>query len=91
MEDRDRRKLQKNRLAMLADLEVSEILDYLFQERILSNDECERIRVKETKLDRSRFLLDLLPSKGPKAFACFVSALEKDTGNMWLADLLKKD
>lgn len=87
MEDRDRRKLQQNRLALLTDLEALEILDYLYQEKVLSEDDCERIRVKETRNDRCRLLLDMLPSKGPKAFRCFVSALE--TKYDFLADLLK--
>lgn len=87
MEDRDRRKLQQNRLAILTDLDVREILDYLYQEKVLSEDDVERIKVKETRHDRCRLLLDMLPSKGPKAFKCFVTALE--TKCEWLADLLK--
>lgn len=88
MEDKDRRKLQTNRLSVLENLDVLEILDYLYQEKVLSDDDYERIKVKETKHDRCRFLLDMLPSKGPRAFGCFVKALEKDYS--FLADQLKK-
>jgi hypothetical protein len=43
METRHKEILQKNRTFLVDQLEVSEILDYLFQENIITKDDNERL------------------------------------------------
>lgn len=86
MNHEDKLKLQRNRTAIVKDLDVNSVLDQLDQDGILTSDDRERIMAEKTAQDRCRFLLDMLPSRGPRAFSCFRKSLQRDTA--WLAALL---
>lgn len=86
MNQQDKLKLQQNRTAIVKDLDVKSVLDQLYADGIISSEDFERINAEKTTQDRCRYLLDMLPSKGPRAFSCFRESLQKDT--KWLADLL---
>lgn len=86
MDPQDREKLRQHRIAIVKDLNVEMIMDRLLQDGILSSEDRERILGERTTQDRCRFLLDMLPTKGPKSFGSFKMALRDNHG--WLADLL---
>ena len=73
MREEHRTLLQKNRVALVKDLEPRKILNHLGQ--ILDGDDREEVSTCRTRVDQAETLLDLLPKKGPDAFECFVRAL----------------
>jgi len=55
------------------------VMDYLIQNRIVSDEVAQQVRGKETKQDRCRAMLHkLLSSRNPKAFVVLRDALERD-------------
>jgi len=87
MQQADAERLRKNRVDIVADLDVHRVLDRLIQTSIIVSEDHELISSKPTSQERARLLLDILPTRGPRAFGIFVNALrEADYG--WLADKL---
>ena len=50
---------------------------------------CKKVLFQRTSSDQTRRLLDLLPTRGPKAFSVFVKSLLDEYD--WIADELQKD
>ena len=89
MDKKHRELLRKNRLALVQDLEAARLLNYLFQENCLSENNVENIKVQPTPRTKAEKLLDILPRKGPQAFDVFCRALANTDGQGHLVDLLK--
>ena len=73
---------------IVKDLDVNNILSYLYQERILSENDVELIKAEKTRKSRTELLLDTVPRKGPKAFAGFVDSLNRQNSTKHLAEML---
>jgi len=68
--------LQENLCYLQENVLLDEVQDYLFQDRILSSDDIERLSAEKTEKDRIRQLVvHMLPRAGQHAFASFVNAL----------------
>ena len=87
MQRADSDRLRLCRVAIVDDLDVERIIAPLIQGGIVTSEDYQLICSKPTTQDRARYFLDILPTKGPKAFCTFVQAL-KDYGYDWLADRL---
>jgi hypothetical protein len=75
--------LKKNWTVLCADLDTSLIIDPLFREGILSDDDFERIQQdRKTRKEKARELLTMLLRKGPNAFGEFVRSLESDHSHL---------
>eukprot|EP00112_Aurelia_sp_Birch-Aquarium-sp1_P002495 Seg1276.13 transcript_id=Seg1276.13/GoldUCD/mRNA.D3Y31 product=Caspase-2 protein_id=Seg1276.13/GoldUCD/D3Y31 len=83
-----RKILLKHRLDLTTDLEPNEVMQYLYQEDILTENDVELIKGGRTRKEKVELLLDTIPRKGPKAFNAFVSSLKRENGTKHLADLL---
>ena len=78
MEEEERLLLLQHRRQLLQDItNVEPILDVLLEERIFSqdDDDYQAILAEETPIEQVRTLLEVLPSRGPRAFQAFVRAL----------------
>lgn len=77
MEPEHRTLLREHRLKLSEQLLVSEsIVQFLYQEEILSQQQVEEIESQPSSRQKSLKLLDILPSRGPRAFGCFLQALD---------------
>ena len=76
MDEKDRSILRDLRPNIMRDLEPNNILPHLG--RVFSETEEEEIRAQSTRQERCVTLLQILPRKGPLAFAAFVAALKKE-------------
>ena len=83
-----RRVLLKHRVDLTKDLEPNEVMQYLYQEDILTENDVELIKGGRTRKERVELLLDTIPRKGPKAFDAFISSLKREIGTKHLAELL---
>lgn len=81
--------LEHKRLFLLDNLNPNDILDYLRQDRIFDVEHSGEILSHKVVRDQSRHLLDKLQSRGPRAYACFIKALDS-TKSEFLADALRK-
>ncbi|XP_063401409.1 uncharacterized protein LOC134685552 [Mytilus trossulus] len=75
METQDRDRLRKYRIDIINNLEAGDILDYLHEDEILTNTDCELIFSGKTRKERSRLLIDTITRRGPKAYSSFTRAL----------------
>ena len=78
MEEEERLLLLQHRRQLLQDItNVEPILDILLEERIFSldDDDYQVIFAVETPIEQVRTLLEVLPSRGPRAFKAFVRSL----------------
>ena len=91
MDKKHRELLRKNRLALVQDLEAAQLLNYLFQENCLSENDIDSIRAQTTPRAKAEKLLDILPRRGPQSFDVFCRALANTDGQSHLVDLLKKN
>lgn len=89
MDKKHRDLLRKNRISLVQDLEATQLLNYLYQEDILSENDLDSIKAEKTRGVKAEKLLDILPRRGKKAFDVFCQALAKTDGQGHLVDLLK--
>ncbi|XP_077399780.1 death domain-containing protein CRADD [Vanacampus margaritifer] len=81
--------LRKMRLDLSEQLLVSDgVLPFLYQEDILTAAQVEDILAESTDRKRCLKMLDLLPKRGPKAFECFLRALDDFA---WLRERLLQE
>ncbi|XP_041934167.1 death domain-containing protein CRADD [Alosa sapidissima] len=77
MEPQHKYILRKHRLDLSSNISTDDtIVQYLYQEDILTLDHVEEIQAQSSSKKRTLMLLDILPGRGPKAFGTFLEALE---------------
>lgn len=89
MEKKHKELLRRNRVTLVQDLEALRLLNYLFQEGTLSENDLDTVKAEKTRSAQAEKLLDILPRRGQKAFDVFCRALENTDGQGHLVDLLK--
>jgi len=77
MDKPDQLRITKNWGALASDLDVKDIVDYLIQDSILTLDDVAEIKSKAVRRSCVEELLTKLTRKGPKAYACFRQALQR--------------
>ncbi|KAG7232442.1 hypothetical protein INR49_008862 [Caranx melampygus] len=78
--------LRKHRVYLSGELLVSDtIVPFLFQEEVLTAAQVEDVESQTTNRLKTLRLLDLLPTRGPRAFDCFLRSLEDFS---WVRDRL---
>ncbi|KAM9229507.1 death domain-containing protein CRADD isoform 1-T1 [Dugong dugon] len=88
MEARDKQVLRSLRLELGAEVLVEGlVLQYLYQEGILTENHVQEIKAQATGLRKTMLLLDILPSRGPKAFDTFLDSLQEFP---WVREKLEK-
>lgn len=89
MDPAHRAVLRKHRLELSGQLLVSEtIVPFLYQEEILTDAQVEDIESRSTERQKTLRLLDLLPSRGPRAFQSFLGSLQDFS---WVRDRLLQE
>ncbi|XP_064607241.1 death domain-containing protein CRADD-like [Liolophura sinensis] len=89
MDEEDRERLRLNQTALEEDLMPKDVLPYLFQEGIFTQDDWDEILVVEPKTNRmiTRELLRRLSKRGKNAYKCFRQALD-ESGHSFLGTIL---
>lgn len=88
MEARDKQVLRSLRLDLSAEVLVDGlVLQYLYQEGVLTENHVQEIKAQATGLRKTMLLLDILPSRGPKAFDAFLDSLQEFP---WVREKLEK-
>uniref|UniRef100_A0A2K6GF08 CASP2 and RIPK1 domain containing adaptor with death domain n=1 Tax=Propithecus coquereli TaxID=379532 RepID=A0A2K6GF08_PROCO len=88
MDSRDKQVLRSLRLELGAEVLVEGlVLQYLYQEGILTENHVQEIQAQATGLRKTMLLLDILPSRGPKAFNAFLDSLQEFP---WVREKLEK-
>lgn len=78
MDARDKQVLRSLRLELCAELLVDGvIIQFLYQEGILTENHVQEIRSQVTNQRKTMMLLDILPTRGPKAFETFLESLQE--------------
>ncbi|XP_016091728.1 death domain-containing protein CRADD-like isoform X1 [Sinocyclocheilus grahami] len=87
MDPKHKRLLRSQRLFLAEDLIVEDmIIQYLYQEGILTESHLEDIRSVSSNREKTLKLLDILPTRCSLAFHHFIQSLEKDFP--WIRDKL---
>ncbi|XP_067860762.1 death domain-containing protein CRADD [Heptranchias perlo] len=89
MEERHRRVLRRLRMELAARLRVDLVVQYLYQEGVVSPSLLEEIQAEPVSARRTLKLLDHLPSRGPRAFAAFAESLREEFP--WLRRRLEEE
>lgn len=77
MTNKDRAVLRSNRMLIVENVDIEHILDYLIQHDVLNVTMKEELLQHAARGRRTGALLDLLPTRGPKAFGVFLDALNE--------------
>lgn len=85
----DRRKLRENYVELVRNLNPEDVTDYLYQERVLTEEECETIHSGTARAQRVRLFLSILPRKSKDGLPALLTALRR-AGYLELADLLER-
>lgn len=84
MQPEHRALLRAHRLELSGQLLVSDsIVPFLYQENVLTEAQVEEIESQPSSRQKTLKLLDILPSRGPRAFACFLRSLDEFS---WIRD-----
>ncbi len=89
MTEAHRELLTSNRVAIVEDLLVDDVLAQLFSNFVFDDNDKELIRSEKTSKRQAEKLLDLLVKKGDQAFEHFLSALKDPYPH--LAERLQED
>ena len=89
MEEGQKKIIQEHFEELLHDLEPKQLVSFLFQEKILTQDDMETIHSIKANQEKSEALLVMLLRKGPSAFLALVEGLIKH--KKWLATLLLQE
>uniref|UniRef100_A0A8D0LAG3 Death domain-containing protein CRADD n=1 Tax=Sphenodon punctatus TaxID=8508 RepID=A0A8D0LAG3_SPHPU len=88
MDARDKQVLRSLRLELGAELLVEGlIIQYLYQEEILTENHVQVIKSQVTNHRKTMMFLDILPTRGPKAFDTFLDSLQEFP---WIKEKLEK-
>ncbi|KFV71486.1 Death domain-containing protein CRADD, partial [Dryobates pubescens] len=86
MDARDKQLLRSMRLELCTEVLVDGVvIQYLYQEGILTDSHVQEIKAQTTTQRRTMMLLDILPTRGPKAFDVFLDSLQEFP---WVKDKL---
>lgn len=84
MQPEHRALLRAHRLELSGQLLVSDsIVPFLYQEGVLTEAQVEEIESQPSSRQKTLKLLDILPSRGPRAFGCFLRSLDEFS---WIRD-----
>ena len=83
-----KQKLIQNRVRLIEDLEVTQVIPFLVQFGILDDRMVQEVMCHPVRQDQVSELLDLVPRRGDEAFGIFCRAL-RHVNQPWLADLLE--
>ncbi|KAG6930051.1 CASP2 and RIPK1 domain containing adaptor with death domain, partial [Chelydra serpentina] len=88
MDARDKQILRSLRLVLCSEVLVEGlIIHYLYQEGILTENHLQEIKSQVTNHRKTMMLLDILPTRGPKAFQTFLDSLQEFP---WVRDQLER-
>ncbi|EMP26936.1 Death domain-containing protein CRADD [Chelonia mydas] len=88
MDARDKQVLRSLRLVLCSEVLVEGlIIHYLYQEGILTENHLQEIKSQATNHRKTMMLLDILPTRGPKAFRTFLDSLQEFP---WVRDQLER-
>ncbi|KAM8821521.1 CRADD protein, partial [Eudromia elegans] len=86
MDARDKLLLRSMRLELCTEVLVDGlVIQYLYQEGILTDSHVQEIKSQTTSQRKTMMLLDILPTRGPKAFDVFLDSLQEFP---WVKDKL---
>lgn len=85
MEASDKRKLRANYVQLVRNIHPEDVTDYLYQERVLNEEDIERITAEPVRAQKARILLSILPLRRKDALSKLLVAL-KENGYCELAD-----
>lgn len=86
MDARDKQLLRSLRLELCTEVLVDGlVIQYLYQEGILTDSHVQEIKAQTTSQRKTMMLLDILPTRGPKAFDAFLDSLQEFP---WVKDKL---
>ncbi|TRZ16541.1 hypothetical protein HGM15179_010594 [Zosterops borbonicus] len=86
MDARDKQLLRSLRLELCTEVLVDGlVIQYLYQEGILTDSHVQEIKAQTTTQRKTMMLLDILPTRGPKAFDAFLDSLQEFP---WVKDKL---
>ena len=88
MQKEDRDSLRRNFVRLVREIPVDPVVDRLFQDKILTDEQREEILSKNNSYSKARDLIATLQRRGPHAFDRFCSALVAE-GKGNLANLLR--
>ena len=89
MEEGQKKIIREHFQKLSHDLETKQLVRFLFQEEILTEDDMETIHSIKANQEKSEALLVMLLRKGPSAFLALVEGLIKH--KKWLATLLLQE
>ena len=88
MNKRHRETLIGLQIYLLQNLQINKVMQYLIQEKILTDENRENVMLAGTRRDKVAKFLSILPKRGLNAFDIFVNSLRK-TSQTYIADELE--
>lgn len=77
MNSLDRRRLRDNYVELVRNLNPEDVMDYLYQEQVLSEEDCENIRSGTTRAQRMRIFLSILPTRKSDGLKKLIEAMTR--------------
>ena len=81
-------KLRANYVELVKNLNSEDVTDYLYQERVLTQEDIDLIMAEKTRAQKARKLLAIIPSKTKDGLEKFLQAL-KDEGYQEMASRIE--
>ena len=77
MDEADSNKLRSNHVELIRNLNPEDVTDYLYQERVLTQEDVEKIDAGPTRAQKARIFVAILQLKSENALVKFLEALRE--------------
>ncbi|XP_054757904.1 uncharacterized protein LOC129264056 [Lytechinus pictus] len=75
---------------LLNDLDADDIVPHLLADMIITSHDAAKVKAETTRRDKVSALLDIIPTRGDKAYGSFMECLKKMEGSTHLYFTMKK-
>ncbi|XP_066269652.1 protein fem-1 homolog A-like [Branchiostoma lanceolatum] len=89
MSDGHKKILRSHHIKIIQDMQPKGVIDYLYQENVLDDQLQADVKAQSTRQDTNKKLLEIVPTRGDRAFFVFRHGLIK-TGQQHIADMLEE-
>ncbi|KAJ8006826.1 hypothetical protein DPEC_G00111250 [Dallia pectoralis] len=90
MDPKHKEILRKHRVNLSNEILIDDtIVQLLYQENILTDSQVEEIQAQQNNKKKTCRLLDILPTRGPRAFGTFLKSLEEEFP--WVKEKILRD
>jgi len=88
MDEKYRKILMSVRVALVRDMDIKKVLRHMAAAHVFEQEDADVIKTQVSREEQCEKFLDMLPTRGAKAYGSFIEALKKGARQEFLAEVV---